>query len=74
MILSFAGECHSLGHPSNGRVSVPSRIEGNRATYSCDSGYALRGSSSRSCRSDGTWSGGEPICHGNYIVIIITQL
>ena len=66
-IFSFAGECNRLGHPRNGRVSVRSRTEGNRATYSCYSGYDLRGSSSRRCRSSGTWSGREPICRGNYM-------
>ncbi len=66
-IFSIAGECNRLGHPSNGRVSVQSRTEGNRATYSCYSGYDLRGSSSRRCRSSGTWSGREPICRGNYM-------
>lgn len=68
-MFSFAGECNSLGHPSNGRVSVRSRTEGSTATYSCDNRYALSGSSSRSCQSDGTWSGGEPICHGKYTCV-----
>ena len=31
-------------------------------TYSCDAGYALDGTNSRSCLSTGVWSGDDPTC------------
>ena len=35
-------------------------------TYSCVDGYILNGGSTRTCLSDGMWSGEEPTCDGNY--------
>ncbi|XP_019903514.2 complement factor B [Esox lucius] len=34
----------------------------NETTYECYSGYTLRGSSSRTCQTNGKWSGATPIC------------
>uniref|UniRef100_A0A4W5K1Q6 C3/C5 convertase n=1 Tax=Hucho hucho TaxID=62062 RepID=A0A4W5K1Q6_9TELE len=34
----------------------------NKTTYTCYSGYSLRGSASRVCQVNGKWSGGTPIC------------
>ncbi|XP_072230699.1 complement factor B-like isoform X2 [Leuresthes tenuis] len=34
----------------------------NVTTYACHAGYALRGSSSRTCLPNGKWSGRTPIC------------
>ena len=31
-------------------------------SYSCDLGYALDGTNSRSCLSTGAWSGDDPTC------------
>ena len=32
--------------------------------YKCDEGFSLIGSSTRVCKSDGKWSGEEPVCEG----------
>ena len=32
--------------------------------YKCDVGFSLTGSSTRVCKSDGMWSGEEPLCEG----------
>ncbi|XP_064386669.1 sushi, von Willebrand factor type A, EGF and pentraxin domain-containing protein 1-like [Halichondria panicea] len=34
------------------------------ATYTCDIGYTLIGNSTRTCGSDGVWSGSDPACEG----------
>ncbi|KAF7643002.1 hypothetical protein LDENG_00246680, partial [Lucifuga dentata] len=34
----------------------------NETTYECNSGYTLRGSSTRVCLPNGKWSGSTPIC------------
>lgn len=39
---------------------------GSRAHYSCDPGYTLLGSVTRTCESDGRWSGSDPRCSGKY--------
>ena len=36
----------------------------SRATYTCDTGYTLSGSQSRTCRADGTWTLSKPLCEG----------
>ena len=40
-------------------------------TFSCDDGYELTGSENRTCQSDQTWSGTEPMCvQGVYCMIV----
>jgi CUB/sushi domain-containing protein len=56
-------DCGVLTSQSNGSVSAPNGTTYNEtATYSCDSGYALPGSATRTCQADGTWSGSAPTC------------
>ena len=45
------------------------RLEGTTATYSCDSGYVLSGGTVRTCQADGTWSGRNSVCQGDYTPI-----
>ncbi|XP_023237075.1 CUB and sushi domain-containing protein 3-like [Centruroides sculpturatus] len=46
-------------------VSDSHLIPGTAASYSCEEGYRLFGSSTRNCLSTGTWSGEEPVCAVN---------
>ena len=48
--------------PDNGGVSVGGVTFGSVATYSCDDGFTLMGTATRTCTSDGTWSGDNPTC------------
>ncbi len=45
-----------------GAVSTNSRQVDTVATYTCDTGYTINGSSTRTCESDGMWSGSTPTC------------
>ncbi|XP_064400490.1 sushi, von Willebrand factor type A, EGF and pentraxin domain-containing protein 1-like isoform X2 [Halichondria panicea] len=54
--------CPVLNNPSNGQVSVSSHAIGGTAIYSCNTGYGLTGSSSRTCLSSCNWSGSNPSC------------
>ena len=58
-----AGVCNYLSSPRYGRVSVTTPDVGGRATYTCNSGFILVGSSNRTCLSNGSWSGSQPICN-----------
>ena len=62
----FSGNCGYLSSPRHGRVSVTTRDVGDRVTYTCNSGFRLIGSSTRTCLSDGSWSGSQPICSRMY--------
>ncbi|KAG5842352.1 hypothetical protein ANANG_G00176720 [Anguilla anguilla] len=57
------GLCGDPGVPVHGirlgeEFSVSSVVR-----FSCEPGYALKGSSERSCLANGTWTGTQPECH-----------
>lgn len=49
--------CPKLPAPANGRVWN----KGSKAKFRCNSGFKLRGSSKRKCKSTG-WTGTQPTC------------
>ena len=59
--------CPSLNDPSNGMIScilggdgVPD--PGDTCTYTCNNGYVLTNSNTRTCQSDGSWSNSALMC------------
>ena len=54
--------CGLLPIPSNGRRSSSQRNYNVSVDLSCNTGYILRGNSSRTCQSTGQWSGTQPTC------------
>ena len=58
--------CPVLVNPANAAVQHPNGVEfGSTATYTCDPGFEVSsGDLERTCSSDGTWSGTEPLCEG----------
>lgn len=68
LIVEFSSDesdvkCLSLEDPDGGQVSISGDLTpGSVATYSCDDGRTLFGSSTRDCQSDGTWSDETPKC------------
>ena len=55
-------ECPALDAPAQGSVSVPARTPGEVAMYGCEMGFGLVGVASRTCQSNGSWSGEAPSC------------
>ena len=45
---------------SSGRVGVG--YEGDTCSFTCNTGYELTGSDTRTCQSDGSWSGSPVSC------------
>ena len=59
--------CSDLTVPDNGMISynmgtASLRTMGTVATHTCNPGYTLNGGSTRTCWSDGMWSGSAPTC------------
>ena len=62
--------CAELTDPANGNVDVTDGTNtGSVATYSCDDGYTLSGSETRTCEEGGLWSGDAPVCEGKVVVV-----
>ena len=64
-------DCGHLGNIINGTVDVS---QGTKlyatVRYTCDEGFIRNGSRSRTCRSDGRWSGTTPTCEGETLLKI----
>ena len=59
----LSGSCGTPRSLSSGERSYSSTTVGSRVTYTCNTGYLrTSGSSSRTCQSNGQWSGTHPTC------------
>ncbi len=60
-----AVDCGALDNPSNGAVDTLSGTTFmNNATYTCNPGYTLMGSNTRTCQAGGEWNSTSPTCRG----------
>ncbi|XP_065900911.1 uncharacterized protein [Dysidea avara] len=61
-------QCDHLSTPSNGEITSCSSgstgvgYEGDTCNFTCNTGYELTGSDTRTCLSDGSWSGIQTRC------------
>ena len=60
-------QCDDLSTPANGNTScssgrVGAGYERDTCTFTCNTGYELTGSDTRTCQSDGSWSGTDAMC------------
>ncbi len=68
--------CSDLTVPANGMISYNMGTTSLRpvntvATYTCVTGYTLNGGSTRTCESDGVWSGLAPTCQGKEYKLVL---
>ncbi|XP_064382155.1 sushi, von Willebrand factor type A, EGF and pentraxin domain-containing protein 1-like isoform X4 [Halichondria panicea] len=54
--------CPDLIDPRYGDVDVTGNTPGSKATYTCDRGFTLVGSSTAKCQLNGKWSSVPPVC------------
>ncbi|ETE67092.1 Sushi, von Willebrand factor type A, EGF and pentraxin domain-containing protein 1, partial [Ophiophagus hannah] len=54
--------CAMPSRPMNGIVKGQSYTYGSVVQYDCDHGFQLNGLARRTCQSDQTWDGNEPLC------------
>ena len=69
--------CSSLTDPNNGLVNcslgdggVPSYE--NTCSFICNIGYELTGSDTRTCQSNGSWSGTNIVCRRATVITLCT--
>ena len=69
-------QCDNVSAPANGEITSCSSgrvgvgYEGDTCSFTCNTGYELTGSDTRTCQSDGSWSGSDDVCRrGMYKVI-----
>ena len=55
-------QCPTLTDPENGIISCTGNGVGDTCTVTCDDGFDLSGSETRTCQDDGSWSGTEAVC------------
>ena len=60
-------ECPPLTNPINGMMTcslkdVGTPSYGDTCSFTCKIGHELNGTSTRTCQSNGSWSGSEAIC------------
>jgi len=61
--------CPQLTDPSNGMVDCSLADDGtpsyeDTCSFTCNTGYQLNGSATRTCESNGRWSGSDTMCEG----------
>ena len=71
--------CSSLSDPSNGTMDCSLGDDGtpsyeDTCSFTCNTGYELTGSDTRTCQSDGSWSGNDTTCNrGEYVFVIFVH-
>jgi len=55
-------QCQSLTAPGNGIVFCTGNDVGDTCTVTCDDGFELSGSETRTCQNDSMWSGTDATC------------
>ena len=65
--------CPPLSDPNNGMINCSLGDDGDPSyedicSFTCNTGYELTGSDTRTCQSDGSWSGNDVVCRrGMYL-------
>ena len=73
-------QCNYLTIPYNGEISSCSSgstgmgYEGDTCSFTCNTGYELTGSNTRTCQSDGSWSGSDDVCRKGMLLNTKTSL
>ena len=68
-LCNLSVSCGALDDPDNGAMtcSGTGSVYGDTCSFTCDDGFALAGSATRTCQSDRTWNGSVALCEqGNF--------
>ena len=73
--IMYAVQCSALMDPISGMISCslinsPSFSYEDTCSFTCNTGYELTGSDTRTCQSNGSWSGTDVMCRrGRYTLM-----
>ena len=62
--------CPPLDGPDNGVIDCTGIVYGDTCSFTCDDGYELTGSDTRTCQSDGNWNGSEAECEQGILIVV----
>ena len=68
LIFTVDVRCDGLSNPDNGQIVSCSSgtlgvgYEGDTCSFTCNTGYKLTGSDTRTCQSNRSWSGSDVVC------------
>ena len=73
VLISFlAVTCSNLSPPTNGELlgcNTTELLYNTECRFSCKEGSEAKGSTVRRCTENGTWSGTDLVCPGNYYML-----
>ena len=79
-VIFTGSHCNDLSTPANGEVTSCSSgrvgvgYEGDTCSFTCNTGYELTGSDTRTCQSDGSWSGSDDVCRRGRLYKILLDV
>ena len=67
LLLKYLVPCPSLDKPNNGMMNCFMGADHvfsyeDTCSFTCNTGYELTGSDTRTCQSDGSWNGSDSDC------------
>ena len=74
--MCFVVNCTSLTDPDNGMINCSLGDNGipsyeDTCSFTCNTGYELTGSDTKTCQSDGSWSGSDDVCRRSMYKTIV---
>ena len=68
--------CSLLTNPDNGMIDCSLGDDGvpsyeDTCSFTCNTGYEPTGNDTRTCQSDGSWSGTDDVCRRGTSIIVI---
>ena len=69
--------CPLPANPNNGMIKCSLGDDGvssyeDTCNFTCNTGYEPTGSDTRTCQSDGSWSGSDDVCSRGSVTIIFS--
>ena len=75
-LFNCLASCSPLSNPDNGIITCSLGDDGtpyyeDTCNFTCNTGYELTGSDTRTCQSNGSWSGTDAVCRKGKIILSI---